>query len=112
MAWHRKSLGEIVAMLHAEFGEHHYDRIDLMVKEAQKERAIRYFSDPSLTKFGEWPVTGRESIDGVKIYVGDVGWGMVRASGTEHMLRLYSETNNPETTKRVLAEISRTVQSL
>jgi alpha-D-glucose phosphate-specific phosphoglucomutase len=112
MAWHRKSLGELVAMLHAEFGEHHYGRIDLMVKEAQKEKAMRYFNDPSLKKFGDWTVTGREDIDGVKIYVGDVGWGMVRASGTEHMLRLYSETNNPETTKRVLAEISRTVQSL
>ena len=83
-----------------------------MVKEAQKEKAIRYFSDPSLTKFGEWPVTRRENIDGVKIYVGDVGWGMVRASGTELMLRLYSETNNPDTTRRVLESISRTVQSL
>jgi alpha-D-glucose phosphate-specific phosphoglucomutase len=112
MAWHRMSLGELVAMLHAEFGEHHYGRIDLMVKEAQKEKAIRYFSDPSLTKFGEWPVTRRENIDGVKIYVGDVGWGMVRASGTELMLRLYSETNNPDTTRRVLESISRTVQSL
>ncbi len=29
MAWHRKSLGELVALLHAEFGEHHYGRIDL-----------------------------------------------------------------------------------
>ncbi len=112
MAWHRKSLGELVAMLHKEFGEHHYGRIDLAVKEAQKEKAIRYFSDPALTRFGEWPVTRRENIDGVKIYVGDVGWGMVRTSGTELMLRLYSETNNPDTTQRVLAEISRTVQAL
>jgi alpha-D-glucose phosphate-specific phosphoglucomutase len=112
MAWHRKSLGELVAMLHKEFGEHHYGRIDLTVKEAQKEKAIRYFSDPALTRFAEWPVTGRESIDGVKIYVGDVGWGMVRTSGTEPMLRLYSETNHPDTTRRVLESISRTVQSL
>jgi alpha-D-glucose phosphate-specific phosphoglucomutase len=112
MAWHRKSLGELVAMLHKEFGEHHYGRIDLMVKEAQKKKAIDYFSDPALKQFGPWPVTRREAMDGVKIYVGDAGWGMVRTSGTEPMLRLYSETNNPETTKRVLAEISKTVQSL
>jgi alpha-D-glucose phosphate-specific phosphoglucomutase len=112
MAWHRKNLGELVAMLHKEFGEHHYGRIDLTVKEAQKEKAIRYFSDPALTRFAEWPVTGRESIDVVKIYVGDVGWGMVRTSGTEPMLRLYSETNHPDTTRRVLESISRTVQSL
>jgi hypothetical protein len=28
MAWHRKSLGQLVAELHAEFGEHHYRRPD------------------------------------------------------------------------------------
>ena len=37
MAWHRKSLGELVAMLHAEFGEHHYGRVDLALKDGQKE---------------------------------------------------------------------------
>jgi phosphomannomutase len=37
---------------------------------------------------------------------------MVRASGTEHMLRVYSETTRPETTKRLLNEVSALVQSL
>ena len=44
MAWHGKSLGELVAHLHAEFGEHHYGRVDLELKPGQKERAIEYFS--------------------------------------------------------------------
>ena len=45
MAWHRKSLGELVAQLHEEFGEHHYGRVDLELKPGQKERAIAHFSD-------------------------------------------------------------------
>ena len=43
MAWHGKSLGELVAHLHAEFGEHHYGRVDLELRPGQKERALEYF---------------------------------------------------------------------
>ena len=48
MAWHGKSLGELVALLHAEFGEHHYGRVDLELKPGQKERAIEHFSGEKL----------------------------------------------------------------
>jgi alpha-D-glucose phosphate-specific phosphoglucomutase len=112
MAWHGKSLGELVAMLHAEFGEHHYSRVDLTLKNGQKEKALDYFADPKLNRFLDWPVTRREDLDGVKIYLGDVGWAMVRPSGTEPMLRIYSETTHPGTTRRVLEEVSRLVRGL
>ena len=45
MAWHGKSLGELVAMLQPEFGEHHYGRVDLTLRDGQKEKAIAHFSD-------------------------------------------------------------------
>ncbi len=112
MAWHGKRLGELVAMLHREFGEHHYGRVDLTVKDGQKEKAVAYFSSPKLGKFLDWPIVRREDMDGIKIYVGDVGWVMVRASGTERMLRIYSETTRPETTLRLLDEVSNLVSSL
>ncbi len=112
MAWHGKSLGELVVMLHAEFGEHHYSRLDLTLKNGQKERALHYFADPKLNRFLDWPITDRENLDGVKIYLGDIGWAMVRPSGTEPMLRIYSETTRAETTRRVLEEVSRLVRAL
>jgi phosphomannomutase len=37
---------------------------------------------------------------------------MVRASGTEDLLRVYSETSKPETTQRALTAVSRIVQDL
>ena len=112
MAWHRKSLGELVRELHQEFGEHHYGRIDLDVKPQQKEKAIAHLSSEGLAKFHQWPVTRRENMDGIKLYLGDIGWLMVRASGTENLLRIYSETNRPETTQKVLAAAVETIQSL
>src|ERR1700722_14261319 len=112
MAWHGKRLGELVAMLHREFGEFHYGRVDLITKDGQKEKALRYFADPKLTSILDWPVTRREDLDGIKLFIADLGWVMVRASGTENMLRIYSETNRPETTRRALEAISTLVQKM
>ncbi len=112
MAWQGKSLGELVALLHAEFGEHHYGRVDLNLKNGQKEKALQYFADPGLKNFLDWPITRRENTDGIKIYLAETGWAMVRASGTERMLRIYSETTKPDTTRRVLDEITRLARSL
>lgn len=112
MAWHRKSLGELVALLHAEFGEHHYGRLDLELRPGQKERAIEYFAAPGLARLLDYSVARREDLDGIKLYLDSVGWVMVRASGTESMLRIYAETSRPETTARVLAGASALVQTL
>jgi phosphomannomutase len=111
MAWHGKRLGELVAMLHREYGEHHYGRVDLTLGDGQKEKALEYFAALKLRSFLDWPVVRREDLDGVKIYLGEIGWAMVRASGTEPMLRVYSETARPETTQRILQEISRLARS-
>jgi phosphomannomutase len=112
MAWHGKRLGELVKMLHQDFGGHYYGRVDLTVRDGQKEKAIRRFVDPKFTKLLDWPIVRREDLDGVKVYLGEIGWVMVRASGTEPMLRLYSETTRPETTRRVLDEVAAMVQGL
>ncbi|HWZ25346.1 MAG TPA: phosphoglucomutase/phosphomannomutase family protein [Verrucomicrobiae bacterium] len=112
MAWHGKTLGQLLAALHSEFGEYHYGRVDLDVQPEQKQKAIAYFSDSSFTHILEWPVTRRENMDGIKVYLGDVGWVMVRASGTETLLRVYSETSRRETTNRVLAAVIDLIQQL
>ena len=112
MAWHGKRLGELVAMLHQEFGEHHYGRVDLTLGDGKKEKALRYFADPKFKRLLDWPVTRREDLDGIKFYLGEMGWAMVRASGTEHMLRIYSETPSAESTRRVLEEVAALVQNI
>jgi alpha-D-glucose phosphate-specific phosphoglucomutase len=112
MAWHGKRLGELVAMLHHEFGEFHYGRVDLEVTKGQKKKAMSYFADGKLTRVLDLPIVKREDLDGLKIYLGDIGWVMIRASGTENMLRIYSETTRPETTRRVLDRATEMVRNL
>jgi len=112
MAWHGKSLGELLGALHREFGEFHYGRIDLDVKPAQKQKAIDYFSNEKLTALEDWPIVRREDMDGIKVYLGDIGWVMLRASGTENLLRIYSETHKAVTTHKILRSTVATIQAL
>ena len=112
MAWHKKSLGELVAQLHEEFGEHHYGRVDLELKPGQKERAIEHFSNAKVKSVLEWGVARREDLDGIKLYLDETGWVMLRASGTEPMLRVYSETRNPAATRQILDHTCSIVRGL
>lgn len=112
MAWHGKRLGELVRQLHAEYGPHHYGRVDLELGPGQKERAIARYTDSKLARVLDWDVVGREDLDGIKLYLGDIGWVMLRASGTERMLRIYCETSRPETTRRVLDAVAAEVRAL
>jgi len=64
------------------------------------------------------PIDRRENLDGIKLYIRDgtgndnTGWVMIRASGTEHMLRIYSETAHAQTTQKVLQHVVSLVQNL
>jgi phosphomannomutase len=112
MAWHGKDLGELLAGLHREFGEHHYGRVDLDVTAEQKQQAIARFSGGKVGKILEWPVVRTESMDGIKLYLGEIGWVMLRASGTENLLRIYSETSDLRTTRRILDEVARQTREM
>jgi alpha-D-glucose phosphate-specific phosphoglucomutase len=112
MAWHGKSLGDLLRALHREFGEFHYGRIDLEVSSAQKQKAAAHFSSEELTQLQEWPVKRRENMDGIKLYLGDIGWVMVRSSGTENLLRIYAETSKADTTQKVLRSTVAAIQQL
>jgi phosphomannomutase len=112
MAWHGKSLGELLAALYAEFGEFHYGRVDLEITSAQKKNSIAHFTDRKVTKLLDFPIVRREDMDGIKLYLGEIGWLLVRASGTENVLRIYCETNNAQTTQGVLTAVSDLVHTL
>jgi len=112
MAWHGKSLGELIGALHKEFGEHQYGRVDINVSKEEKERAIAHFASEKFKQLESWPVTRREDMDGIKLYLSNIGWVLVRASGTENLLRIYSETSNKDTTEKVLRATVETIHQL
>ena len=114
MAEEGKTLGRLVADLQAEYGEHQYGRIDLHIPDGVKNAAIARAralgaGDPV---FAGMPVLRMETLDGVKFYLENPEakvkpnaaetWLLLRASGTEPLLRIYTESCSKESVAMLL----------
>ena len=104
MAHYGKSLGDLVADLEKEFGPHYYGRIDCALRPGQKESAMDAASRDGLSDFAGFRITRRENTDGVKLYFDNGAWLLLRPSGTEPLLRIYSEAGSRDIVDDVLAK--------
>ncbi len=109
MAQEGKTLGQLVADLQSEFGSHYYGRSDLHIPDEMKENAIQRARADGTRSLGRYRVLKKEHLDGVKFFLdapangnGAEAWVLFRASGTEPLLRLYTEASSPELVKEVL----------
>jgi phosphomannomutase len=111
MADEKKTLGELVQALQDEFGEHQYGRVDMHINEELKQSAIAR-AKAGVADFAGMKVLRVETMDGIKFFLenpdcaGKVNaaetWLLLRASGTEPLLRVYCESCSQESVARVL----------
>jgi phosphomannomutase len=109
MAEEGKPLGQLVADLQREFGPHFYGRRDLHIPEAMKQGAIQRARAEGTQALGGYRVVKKENLDGVKFFLdaptngnGAEAWVLFRASGTEPLLRLYTEASSPDLVNELL----------
>jgi alpha-D-glucose phosphate-specific phosphoglucomutase len=113
MADEGKTLGELVAALQAEYGEHQYGRIDMHIDEALKQSAIaRAGTLGAGDVFAGMTIARVETMDGIKFFLENPvcagkanaaeTWLLLRASGTEPLLRVYCESCSVESVREVL----------
>ena len=88
-----KKLSELVQELFDEFGPHYQSRNDLHTTDVRKKSFLKELADGGVQKIGDRPVVKTETLDGFKFRV-DGGWLMFRPSGTEPVLRVYSEAQS------------------
>lgn len=96
MAHRGEKLSDLVAELHEEFGAQAYRRVDFRTSASAKEDILeRLGQGRGPDVIAGSPVLRVDPFDGFKHYV-EGGWLLVRASGTEPLLRVYAEAETPE----------------
>ncbi len=111
MAMEEKSIEEILKDLKDEFGEVHYDRIDLPYdKPNRMELVPNLESNPPRQVCGlkvERISTyrGVKAVNGIKFHFADQrSWLLIRASETEPIMRIYAEATSDNVVQRLLRE--------
>ena len=102
MAIRKKSLKELSKELDEEFGIHRFQRRDVRVT-TQLKKQILSGCEKSPKMLGRYPVLGNSTLDGFKFFV-DGGWLLIRASGTEPLIRFYSEADSLSKVNELLDE--------
>ena len=111
MAMERKGIGQLLAELRAEFGELHYDRIDLPYDKPDRMDLIPKLQLHPPKSIGNLSVKtattyrGVEAVNGIKFhFTDDTSWLLIRASETEPLIRIYSESTSDKMVQRLLHE--------
>lgn len=89
--------GELVNHLFAMVGRHEYDRVDMHLADMSvARRVVELLQKNPPGKIAAQEVKGINTKDGFKYLLADGSWLMIRVSGTEPMVRIYSEAFSPE----------------
>jgi len=99
----RKPLKELLKRLYKEVGTVLNHRIDIRIDESNRKAVEERLSQP-LTELDGLRVKGKKATaDGTKYMLEDDSWVLMRASGTEPVVRLYVESSSEEKIQDLVA---------
>jgi len=99
MAYRKKSMLQILKEMEKEFGRYYYVRSELKLKsmgaiDISPLRTTKVILGKKVVKV--------DDSDGLKFFLEDTSWLMLRASGTEPIIRIYSESKNEAVSFKLL----------
>ncbi len=106
-----KKLSELVQELFDEFGEHAYYRNDMHTEESKKLAMIDHCENKKMDEIAGLKVVDWQFTDGIKHLMEDGSWLLVRPSGTEPVLRIYSEAPTADQARKLVDEASKKVDT-
>ncbi len=99
----QKPLSHLVDDLLTEYGPAQYARTDLRLsKPVAKDKLVRQLADTAPDAISGVGLAQVQTTDGIKYYLDDGSWLLIRPSGTEPVLRVYAEAPNDERVQALL----------
>lgn len=109
MALSGMKLKDLIKEVYDIVGAFSYNRNDLHITEELKLSILEKCKQNAFTSFGSLQVERVEDIDGYKYHFANEECVMIRASGTEPVLRVYAEASTPDRVEQILTQVKETL---
>lgn len=109
MAKSGKSIEELIKEIYAITGSFSFERNDLHLTEDLKNKIVSNCEEGNYKSFGKYKIQRTEDIDGWKYFFNEDEWLMIRASGTEPLLRTYAESSSQKKAFSILNAAKKTL---
>jgi phosphomannomutase len=97
-----KSLRQLLDEVYTITGPYVFERVDLELNRIMRTRVIENCRNEVYRNFGAFEVIRKVSLDGYKYFFSENQWLLIRASGSEALIRLYAEAESAEITQAIL----------
>ena len=104
-----KSLDDLIQEVYKIVGEFKFERSDMHLKEEVKNTIVENCKNNTYKAFGPYKIERVETIDGWKYFFSNGDWTMIRASGTEPVLRNYAEAQTTGKAFEILKAVEKTL---
>jgi phosphomannomutase len=109
MAKSGKTLEDLISEVYEIVGEFAFERSDLHIDDALKQKIIKQCQAKEFNMFGKYRVESIETLDGFKYHFDENRWLMIRPSGTEPVLRTYAEAPDLKEVRHILENCKLTI---
>jgi len=97
-----KTPSQLLDYLYSKVGPHYYDRTDLHFGDRPREKIIDRVRKADPKTIAGVKVARTDTTDGFRYILADNSWLLIRFSGTEPILRIYSEAGSPDRVRKLL----------
>ena len=99
-----KKPSQLLQLLFDKVGPHYYDRVDVRTTPEKRDQVRQRALSLGPETIAGLKVTGLNSTDGFKFSMEDGGWLLIRLSGTEPLVRVYTETTQKDKVSTILED--------
>ena len=97
-----KKPSELIDYLYSKVGPHHFKRIDVELAEGERKKITKRLKDTPPQSINGVKVVKINATDGFHFTLADNSWLLIRFSGTEPLLRIYSESDCLSSVEKLL----------
>ena len=87
-------MSELISSLYSKFGTHVYKRVDKKISSESIKSLSAKINKISAESISGLSITSIDRQDGVKFFLSDGSWIVLRMSGTEPLVRIYAESDD------------------